>query len=344
MNLETFPKQRIRIPFDDMEFAVDRWKEMCESGAFAYGEWVAKFESAWAAVTGKRHCIATGSCTQALEILVRAHRLRGRRVAVPANTYVATAQAVLHAGAFVALTDVGDDLMLDPAKLPKAPGAVDAVLAVHIGGNVSRGLPAIADYCAERNIPLLEDCAHAHGSTGEGFGSGGGAAYSFYPTKLLTVGGEGGALVTDSDEVAQYARRFRHHGRTEPGHDRMPEVVMPGHNFCMDEFRALVGWTQIRRLEQYVAARRAAARVYRESFDLVESPGTNHYKILTFDPVRGADWLPSKVYATPLHREPMFGFPAGMFPGAERVCAEHRALPVYNDIGEEEVEAICRNL
>ena len=342
-------KQRLAIPPADRERIVDGLLEIMSTGQFAYGEWVVRFEALVAEMAGTRHAVATGSGTQAVEIMIRALRLRGKRIAIAANGYVATAQAVIHAGAFVHFTDVFEtDLMLDPAKLPKAPGAIDAVLVTHIGGNVSENLPAILDYCKERDIPLLEDAAHAHGSIFTPLGRAGGlgkaAAFSFFPTKLVHCGGEGGVVTTDSDEVAEFARRFRHHGRTSPGHEEHTPIVMHEHNFCMDEMRMLVGWHNMQRLWQSVRARRVAARVYQDYFSLVAAPGSNFYKAITLDPVVADFPLPGKVYLVPIPREPCWGQPAGMYPVAERVCQKHACLPMYNDIAAEEAQAIAERI
>ena len=335
-----FPKQRIRLPKEDQLTIISEWLKIAESGQYAYGPWVDRFEKAWAGVCGTRYAIATGSGTQALEMMVRALRLRGKRVAIPANTYIATAQAILHAGASVAMVDVDHDLMLNPDSLPKTQDAIDAIMVVHIGGNISDRLGEVKEYCSSRNIPLLEDAAHAHGVGGH---LGKAAAFSFFPTKLITVGGEGGMLTTDDPSVAEFAYRFRHHGREKQSHDTMSDVVLPGHNYCLDEMRALVGWTQVQRLRQYIEVRAKVAEVYREWCGLIESETTNFYKILTYDPPTiPDDLLPSKVYARPIHLEPMFGYREGMYPMAEKLCRAHHALPVYNDMTVEEAEEAAR--
>jgi dTDP-4-amino-4,6-dideoxygalactose transaminase len=321
---------------------------LARSGKWAYGKWTKKFEEAFAAVCGTRYAVAMGSGTQALEVMVRALRLRGKRIAIPVNGYIAHAQAVLHAGAFVHFVDVTDDLMLDPKKLPKTDDAVDAVLTVHIGGNISGNLGAIQDYCKARNLPLLEDAAHAHGSTSS-FGKAGAighaAGFSFFPTKILTVAGEGGMLTTSDPEVATFAQRFRHHGRENPGHDD-PNVrhVIQGHNYSIDEVRSLMGWLQVNRLREFIEARRQVAAVYREKFPLIETEGTNFYKCIVPDKVKAPFDLPGKVYGVPCHLQPAFGYKKGMFPVAEAVCANHSCLPIYNSMTEEEARAIVREL
>ena len=349
-----YPAQRCGLRREDIETIKAGVEDILASGHMSYGAWVAEAERKWAGVVGTRHAVMTGAGTQALEMAVRGLHLRGKRVVVPVNTYAASAQAVLHAGAFVHFADVDPEYgMLDPDKLPKAPDAVDAVMVVHIGGNVSPLLGEVLEYCKQRNIPLIEDAAHAHGASSP-WGSAGHigqvGCFSFYPTKNLTCGGEGGALVTDDPEVAEFARMFRHQGRKNPGPGEDPQsykhVMAVANNYCPDELRALILCTQIDRLREYLANRRAAAKVYAKHFPLVESPESSYYKIITHEAVASTPQvtLPGGVYRTPLHREPAFGYVGMSFPGAEKFCASHRALPVYNDIKPEEVEEICKLL
>src|SRR5262249_21616515 len=149
-----------------------------------------ELEVAFAARHSSTHAIAVSSGTSALEIILRTVGVDGREVIVPANTFFATAAAAVHAGARVVFADC------DPATMAFAPDAVAArlppqtaaVVAVHIGGLISPAITGVARLCEERGIPLVEDAAHAHGSSLDGrsagtFGIAG--AFSFYPTKVI---------------------------------------------------------------------------------------------------------------------------------------------------------------
>src|SRR5579875_2367474 len=148
---------------------------------------------AFAAAHGGAHAVATASGTSALEIALRAVGVEGRSVVLPANTFYATAAAVLRAGARPVFADI------DPATFALSPQALEAAvepdtaaaILVHIGGLISPHADEIAAICRQRGIVLVEDAAHAHGSTCAGRYAGGfgvAAAFSFYPTKLVTCG------------------------------------------------------------------------------------------------------------------------------------------------------------
>lgn len=349
-----FPAQRVGFGREDIEVIKTGIDDILSSGRLAMGEWVEEFERRWAGVCGTRHGVMTSGCTGALEIAVRALRLRGLRVACPINTYAATPMAILHAGANVAWVDCDPhDGMLDPAKLPKAEGAVDAVMVVHIGGNISPRLGEVIEYCRDRNLPLIEDAAHAHGvksQWGEAGHIGRAGCFSFFATKLLTCAAESGILVTDDPEIAEFARLFRDQGRKHPpkGEDpqKLEHVLALAANYCPEEISAFIGCTQVDRLRDYLGARRAAAAVYREHYGLVESQESNFYKVITHDPVgrHPEVVLPGKVYKRPLHHEPAYAMPGLSLPGAERFCASHTALPIYGNMRPEEAEEVCRLL
>src|SRR5439155_14504813 len=140
----------------------------------------------------------------------------GKKVIVPTNTFFATPAAALHAGTKVTLVDVGKHLMMNPDQLEEAFDIdTGAVLVVHIGGYVHPEIDRIRDICSDRRVPLIEDAAHAQGSQFRGsragtFGEA--AAFSFYPTKVMTSG-EGGMITTNDRSIDKRARVFRDQGK-----------------------------------------------------------------------------------------------------------------------------------
>ena len=345
---ERFPPQRIRLHPEDRLFIYQEMEKVFDSGMYAYGKWVHTFEQTWAGIIGTRHAVATSSGTAALEAVIRGLRLRGKRVALPTVPYAATAQAILNAGGFVHLTDCDPKTgQLDPAKLPKTEDAVDAVCIVHLGGNIDPRLGEVIDYCKTRNVPLIEDAAHAHGATSE-FGKAGAighaAIFSHYSTKIVGSGGEMGSVTCNDPELEKFVRRWRHHGRDNDPEDPAKYAhAIIGTNACPSEFQALYAFTQANRLRESLQARRKAAEIYAEKFHIIGSlTDSAFYKILTLDAIEAPFRLPGKTYDTPLHREPMFGFTGMRFPGSEAWAAGHSTLPVYNDLTEEEARAICQ--
>ncbi|HET9691869.1 MAG TPA: DegT/DnrJ/EryC1/StrS family aminotransferase [Acidimicrobiales bacterium] len=364
-----------RITFDEAARArvlalVDR---SLQTGSLTLGPVGEAFEVAFAARHRATHGIATSSGTAALEIALRASGigtgpLQGAEVVVPANTFFATAAAVVHAGGQPRLADV------DPATLCLSAATVEAaltpatraVVVVHIGGLLTRDLDAIARLCAERSLLLVEDAAHAHGSSLDGRPAGSWgrvAAWSFYPTKVV-AGAEGGMITTGDDALAAEARIYRDQGKA--GFFGGEHVRM-GYAWRMSEVQAAVAAVHFEGLDDAIAVRRRAADRYREALAgvagltlLDELPGAVgcRYKLpALLDP--GVDraalkaalrdrhgvGLAGEVYARALHQEPVFAHLGR--PGLEvaaDVCCRHVCLPVHSDMTDAEVDLVVAAL
>ena len=352
--------------------------EMLASGALTLGPYTRRFETAFAAAhTGHDavpgsgppapdgpHAVAVASGTAALAIALRAIGVAGREVVVPANTFYATAASILQAGARPVFADV------DPATFALSAATVAAaltprtaaVVVVHIGGLISPQVDELRALCGERGIALVEDAAHAHGSTFDGrfAGSfGAAAAFSFYPTKVVTSG-EGGMVLTSSGELAQEARIYRDQGK---GAFTANHHVRLGSAWRMSELHAATGLVHLRRMEEFIARRRAVAAHYDKALagpdglqPLAEPPGcrSNIYKYIALLPP-GLDrgrfkeelvrrfqvHLSGEVYDLPLHRQPVLADYAGPpLPVAEELAARHVCLPVHSDMSDSEVDEV----
>jgi len=308
--------------------------------------------------------VAVASGTAALDIALRAIGVRGRDVVVPANTFYATAAAVLQAGARPVFADV------DPATFALSAATTAAaltprtaaVVVVHIGGLISPQMDELRALCDERGVALVEDAAHAHGSTFEGrfAGSFGVAAgFSFYPTKVVTSG-EGGMVLTSSEELAQEARIYRDQGK---GAFTTNHHVRLGYAWRMSELHAATGLVHLRRMEEFIVRRRAVAAQYDKALasldglqPLAEPPGcrSNIYKYIVVLPP-GLDRarfkaelaqrfqvkLSGEVYDLPLHHQPVLADYAGpQLPVAEDLAARHICLPVHSDMTDGEVDEV----
>jgi len=346
--------------------------EMLASGALTLGPQTRGFEAAFAAAhTGPRppspggpHAVAVASGTAALTIALLALGVRGREVVVPANTFYATAAAVLQAGARPVFADVDADTFALNATTTAAAltPRTAAVVAVHIGGLISPQIDELRALCDERGIALVEDAAHAHGATFDGrfAGSfGAAAAFSFYPTKVVTSG-EGGMVLTGSEELAQEARIYRDQGK---GAFSANHHVRLGSAWRMSELHAATGLVHLRRMEEFIARRRAVAARYDKALadvdglqPLAEPPGcrSNIYKYIALLPP-GLDrarfkselaqrfqvYLSGEVYDLPLHRQPVLAEYAGPpLPVAEELAARHICLPVHSDMTDSEVDEV----
>lgn len=346
--------------------------EMLASGALTLGPYTREFEAAFAAAhTGPRppspdgpHAVAVASGTAALTIALLALGVRGREVVVPANTFYATAAAVLQAGARPVFADVeAGTFALSAATTAAAlTPRTAAVVTVHIGGLISPQTDDLRALCDERGIALVEDAAHAHGATFDGrfAGSfGAAAAFSFYPTKVVTSG-EGGMVLTGSEELAQEARIYRDQGK---GAFSANHHVRLGSAWRMSELHAATGLVHLRRMEEFIARRRAVAARYDKALGdldgiqpLAEPPGcrSNIYKYIAVLPP-GLDrarfkselaqrfqvYLSGEVYDLPLHRQPVLAEYAGPpLPVAEELATRHICLPVHSDMTDSEVDEV----
>ena len=345
---------------------------MLASGALTLGPHTREFEAAFAAAhTGPRgpspdgpHAVAVASGTAALTIALLALGVRGREVVVPANTFYATAAAVLQAGARPVFADVdAGTFALDATTTAAAlTSRTAAVVAVHIGGLIPPQIDELRALCDERGIALVEDAAHAHGATFDGrfAGSfGAAAAFSFYPTKVVTSG-EGGMVLTFSEEIAQEARIYRDQGK---GAFSANHHVRLGSAWRMSELHAATGLVHLRRMEEFIARRRTVAARYDKALadldglqPLAEPPGcrSNIYKYIALLPA-GLDRarfkselaqrfqvkLSGEVYDLPLHRQPVLAEYAGPpLPVAEELAARHICLPVHSDMTDGEVDEV----
>jgi dTDP-4-amino-4,6-dideoxygalactose transaminase len=346
----------VHVDFSESDIAqiLDTLRSKLAAGQVSQGSEVAAFEREFAYFVGSAHAVALSSGSAAIEAAVAALKPDGATVLVPANTNFATYVSVLRGGARVRLVDV-DPATLSPSVDDLENGfdaTVAGVVVVHMGGIISRDLSAIANWCTDRGIWLLEDCAHAHGSFLGGrhagrFGVGG--AFSFFATKVMTSG-EGGMFVTDDESLAQEVRLFRNLGKPnlwENHHVRL------GTNARMSEFCAIVGRRQLFRLKEFVDARQRVAGQYTNLLDGFEHgqvvlpadrySGYKYVVLLASDmdrdrvaqEMRARGVPPSGyIYETPLHRQPVLAqsFEHAAFPASERYCAQHICLPIHSKI------------
>ena len=365
--LKPIPAARLVFGADDRAEVHALIEASLTTGSLTLGPHTTAFETAFARRHEVPYAIAVSSGTAAIEIILRHLDVTDAEVIVPANTFFATAAAVMHAGGRVRLADVdADTLALSAATVEAAlTDATAGVVMVHIGGLVSPETVAIRDLCARRGLFFVEDAAHAHGASFDGapagtFGSAG--AFSFYPTKVMTSG-EGGMIVTSDERLRDDAVIYRDQGKAG---FLGGEHVRLGAAWRMSELHAAVGLVQLRRLDQFIATRRAAAAVYDEAF--VGSGATagltalpvpagslsNYYKYVALleDAVDRDGFkralreghgvsLSGEVYSAPLHHHPVFAkLEHAPLPVAERICARQVCLPVHSDMTNDEAHRV----
>jgi dTDP-4-amino-4,6-dideoxygalactose transaminase len=337
----------------ELAVALDR---VVRRSAFILGDELGQFEAGWADACGTAQCVGTASGTAALTLLLRAAGIgRGDEVIVPAHTYIASALAVIHAGAVPVLCDVEDGTgLLDPAAAAAAIGPrTAAIMAVHLYGQLCDMRP-LARLAARHGLALVEDAAQAHGAEYDGRRAGGfgiGAAFSFYPSKNLGALGDGGAVCTDRADIADRVRELRDLGQRRKG-----EHVALGANERLDGLQAAFLSVKLPRLDAANAARRGHAAAYRDrlegSVGLLEerplSPCVYHVFPVRLSMRDGAAaQLRARGigvglhYSPALHRQPALDGHVrapGELPNAEAWAAQELSLPMSPGLHASEVE------
>jgi dTDP-4-amino-4,6-dideoxygalactose transaminase len=335
--------------------------EVLSAGDFVGGKAVASFEQEYADFVGAGSCVGVGNGTDALEMALRAVGVgRDDEVVVPANTFIATAEAVLRIGARPVFVDVDDDaLLIDPRRVEEAlTERTRAVIPVDLYGQVAP-FEQLPPSLTERGIAVIEDGAQSQGATRHGRSAGGFgrvAATSFYPGKNLGAYGDAGAVITDDDDVAEHVRVLGAHGSaTKYQHSHV------GFNSRLDTLQAVVLRAKLRRLREWNAERRAAAAVYDALLGgtpglrlPVTLPGNEHVWHLYVVRVGDRDDVLRRVrehgvgasvhYPVPVHLTPAmaeFGDGRGSLPVSERAAGEILSLPLYPGITVQQQERVA---
>ncbi len=334
-----------------------------DSGRFIGGELLERFEQEWATYCGTAHAVGVGNGTDALQLALRALGIGpGDEVVVPTNTFVATAEAVVLAGATPHFADVSPQtLLLTPATLEAAlTPRTRAVIVVHLYGQMP-DMDALARTAARSGLAVIEDAAQAHGASWHGRPAGSVGhvgCFSFYPAKNLGAFGDAGAVVTDDAGLAGRVGSMRDHGRADGSHYDH-EVV--GTNSRMDALQAAVLSAKLPRLPAWTTARRHLAALYRSRLDggpvrLVDdaSAGGHAYHLLIAR-VPAREHVRRRLadvgietglhYPTPCHQQlPYRRYADGDLPNAEQAAGEIVSLPLFPHMTAEQVTRVCAEL
>jgi dTDP-4-amino-4,6-dideoxygalactose transaminase len=377
MNLDSsVTREMTRVPFTDLgAMAGEVWPEIEQDylaclldGAYIGGPAVTAFEREWAAYCGADHVVGLGSGTDALWLSLTALGVGpGDEVVVPANTFIATAAAVVRAGATPRFADVSADTLLMTADtLAEAiTPRTRAVIIVHLYGQMPNmaGLAAVAQ---QKGIAVIEDAAQAHGAEwgGRRAGSFGAVAcFSFYPAKNLGAFGDAGAVVTSrpelADEIRSLANHGRSHGRSHYDHDRI------GTNSRLDALQAILLSGKLAHLDEWTERRIALASRYRERLGreltgaglklTATAPLARHVYHLFVVRVARRDRIRAELarrgiqtgvhYPVPCHKQPPLRQLAQRpLPVAERAAAEVLSLPMFPHMTGRQVDYVCESL
>jgi dTDP-4-amino-4,6-dideoxygalactose transaminase len=338
--------------------------EVMASTAFIGGKAVAEFENAYRDFIGVSQCVGVANGTDAVELALRAVGIAaGDEIIVPANSFIATAEAVSRIGAVPVLVDVDPiHLLIDPAKVAAAlTAATRAIVPVHLFGQVAP-VEQLVDMAVSSGVHIVEDAAQAQGATRHGAPAGGLGAIagtSFYPGKNLGAAGDAGAVLTDDVELAERVRVLAAHGS-----DRKYVHDVIGMNSRLDALQAVVLSAKLRRLSQWNAARRAAADRYDEMLADVRGvtiparlDGNVDVWHLYVVQVSQRDRVLEALlqagvgaaihYPTPIHLTGAYaslGKGSGSFPVAEEAAQRILSLPLYPHITPEQQEYVVAAL
>jgi dTDP-4-amino-4,6-dideoxygalactose transaminase len=355
----------VTVPFVDLRptndpvrrGVLEATERLLATGQFTNGPEVEAFETMFAAYCGTRFCVGTASGLDALRMALIATEISpGAEVILPANTFAATAEAVVQAGCVPVFVDAGEaDYNIDPAAVEAAvTSRTDCVIPVHLYGQLA-DVTALDEVARRHDIPMIEDACQAHGARRDGRCAGGVAlagAFSFYPTKNLGAGGDAGALTTTDDAIATRIRVLREHGQT-----RKYEHDFVGYTGRLDTIQALILLQKLPHLERWNDERRGAAALYTSRLAGVgdlrlppvpasSEPVWHLYVVRTANPESLAAFLVERGIATgrhypqPLHLSPAFAdlrYRQGAFPVTEALARECLSLPLFPGISEEQL-------
>jgi dTDP-4-amino-4,6-dideoxygalactose transaminase len=359
----------IRVPFVDLshvnvplrEQLLTEFSSVLEQGNFVGGSEVEWFESAFAVYCGSARCVGTSSGLDALRLGLLAAGLKpGDEVIVPANTFIATFEAVVQAGGRPVAVDVSEaDYNLDvEAAAAAVTKRTTFLLPVHLYGQMA-DMRAIRRLAERHGLLILEDACQAHGAERDGLRAGScgtAAAFSFYPTKNLGAAGDAGALVTDDDAIADLVRALRQHGEVEKYRS-----LRPGYTARLDTLQALVLSCKLPLLDDWNRERAEAADFYDEALaavgDLQLPPrapeSTPVWHLYVIRSARRDELMAhlaeegiatGRHYPEPPHLSDAFGHLAegpGSFPVTERLADELLSLPLFPGIEREQLEAVA---
>jgi dTDP-4-amino-4,6-dideoxygalactose transaminase len=339
------------------------WRQVTASCGFIGGAAVERFESEWAEYCGTRHCVGVSDGTAALELALRALGIgAGDEVIVPANTFVATVEAVVATGARPVMVDVDPRTLLLTAEHVAAACTprTAAAIPVHLFGQPV-DMDAIDRVAARTGIAVIEDAAQAHGATWRGRRAGGLAdigCFSFYPGKNLGAFGDAGAIVTNRRELAERIRILANHGRDLVAAERH---VRMGRNQRLDGLQAAVLSVKLARLETWNAGRRRAAETYRQLLaglpaalvEVADDAVSSHH--LAVVQVEGRDAVRRHLadrkigtgihYAIPCHRQPAaMEIATGSLPVVERAAGRILSLPMFPHLDDPRIARVVEAL
>ncbi len=388
----------MNIPFLDLKVqyaaikneVIPAINNVLDNTAYVLGKPVAEFEKSFASAHGSKYCYGVGTGTAGNHIVLWALGIKpGDEVIIPANTFIATAWGATLCGATPVFVDCHpESYNIDPAKIVSAiTRKTKAIVVVHLYGQTADMDGIVNELKANRwelkrpgvfehningqRIYLVEDCAQAHISEYKGTRVGGlgiASSFSFYPGKNLGAYGEGGAVMTNDEELARKFKMIRDHGA-----EQKYQHQIYGHNYRMEGIQGAVLGVKLKHLEDWTNGRRRVAAKYNELLKDVKQiklPKEMDYakhvyhlfviQVLSDDPgsrIQYRDSLQKFLsdngistglhYPVPLHLQPCFehlGYKKGNCPVAEELAEQGLSLPMFAELTDEQIEYVCSTI
>lgn len=350
---KTVPFLDLGVQYNQLKVEIDEAiARVFAKSSFVLGPEVEQFETEFARYCGANHCVALHSGTAALHLALLAMGVGpGDEVITAANSFIATAEAIAFCGATPRLVDARlDTANIDVSQIENAINErTKAIIPVHLYGQPAE-MDTIKEIADRHGIKILEDACQAHGATVDGtrVGTiGEAAAFSFYPGKNLGAAGDGGAIVTNDEQLAEHVRLLRNHGSEQKYHH-----LVLGHNFRLDSIQSAILSVKLKHLDSWNQKRREIASGYTK--ELEGLPGIETLTVLDgatsvfhLFVIRCADrqYLESVLkehginygihYPVPIHLQPAFaslGHKRGDFPNAEALSDSVLSLPIYPEL------------
>ena len=347
----------MKIPFFVQEFT-DEMEEAAihalRNESFVGGESVSKFEEEFAQYTGTKYAASVSSGNGALQISLMALEIgESHEVITPTNSFIASANCIRMTNAKPILTDI--DMNDGGINLSNIKNNVNAIIPVHIYGNPCN-FDSVKSFAEEQKIPIIEDACQAHGAEykGKKVGSlGDVGCFSFYPTKNMTVGGDGGMTTTDNEETILKIKSIRDNGRkTKNEFDKL------GFTMRLNTVNAAIGRVQLKHLNEKTARRREIVSIYRKNLvqDCIlpeNKDGKSVYhqivvkhekrdeirKELTDNEIGSAIY-----YETPIHKQPIYEIYKFELPNSEKFSKLILSLPSYPQLTNDQALEICEHV
>ena len=345
------------IPFfqqkvtDEMKDAVNA---VLENEKFILGESVFKFEEEFAKYIGTKYAVAVNSGNSALQLSLIALGLgKNSKIITSTNSFIASANCILMVGGIPILTDINSgDGNMDISNVSEKS---DGIIPVHIYGNPC-DFESIKAKSEEEKIPIIEDACQAHGAeyNNKKVGSlGDVGCFSFYPTKNMTVGGDGGMVTTNNEDVAKTIISLRDNGRqTQSEHDKL------GYTMRLNTINAAIGRVQLKQLDHMNSKRREIAQIYKknigeENFLIENSNGVSVYhqivlkhenrdKIIEY--LKKNEIGYAVHYSIPIHKQPLYLSYGFNLQKSEKFSSQILSLPSYPSLTHENIKIICEKI